>query len=104
MIRVKEGVDISQCSGEILYAVILINPLFHKYGIDTVLTSGHEPYKHSAKRSAHYRKDAVDVRSRQVLDPDGMVEDMREVLGPNYVVLFEGNHFHIHWGPVYAGS
>ena len=104
MIRTKKGVDISQCGGEILYALILVAPLYDRYGIDCVVTSGHEHYKHSAKRSAHYRKDAIDLRSRTVLDPAGMVEDIKEVLGPDYVVLYEGNHFHIHWGPVYAGS
>jgi len=66
------------------------------------VTSGSEVYKHTANRSAHYRGDAIDVRSRTVADPVVTRQAIADLLGADFVVILESNHFHIHWSPVYG--
>ena len=66
------------------------------------ITSGTEG-QHSVKRSAHYRGDAVDLRTWHV-DGQEYADRLSEALGDDYVVLFERDHVHLHWSPVYAGE
>ncbi|MBE9515972.1 MAG: hypothetical protein IME93_03225 [Proteobacteria bacterium] len=109
-IKVKEGASISNCRKEILCALItIISPLFKSHDLDTVVTSGAEMYKHSVKRSAHYRGDAVDLRSKHIPN-EGLkakiFDELAATLGDDFVVLWEGvgkpwEHYHIHWSPVY---
>lgn len=103
--KVKSDASIDDCSAQILLAAIEIESLFAARGIPLVITSGSEPYKHSASRSAHYRGDAIDVRSRQVTDKRQLLRSLKRKLGPNFVILLESpgqarEHYHIHWSPV----
>jgi hypothetical protein len=104
VIKVKNGASIDNCRAPILLALIKIDPLYDALGLDCVVTSGSEKYKHSAHRSAHYRGDAIDLRSRELAEPEEMQEAIQEKLGSDYVVLYETNHFHVHWSPVYKES
>lgn len=105
----KHGVSIKGCEGEILEAAItVIDPIFHFYGKEGVITSGTEKHKHSAKRSAHYRGDALDWRSHwfTLQQKTDILESLKNALGPNFVVVLENigkssEHYHIHWSPVY---
>jgi len=108
MIKSKRGVSIDNCRPEILIALISVDPIYAKHGVDTVVTSGSEPYKHSALRSAHYRGDAVDLRIKNVeVDKRARVfQAIKRKLGPDFVVLHEGKgkaweHIHIHWSPIF---
>ena len=69
-------------------------------GQEATVTSGTEG-RHSVKRSAHYRGDAVDLRTWHV-DGQEYADKLAEALGSDYVVLFEVDHVHLHWSPVYA--
>jgi hypothetical protein len=102
---VKKGASIEGCRPEILVAAItIIAPIFLKHERTAVITSGTEKYKHSAKRSAHYRGDALDFRNRYFASVDKKVEvleELTEALGPDFVVVLESTHYHIHYAPVY---
>jgi hypothetical protein len=108
MIKVKKGASITGCRAEILEALIDINPIYEKHGVDTVVTSGCEKYKHNAVRSAHYRGDGIDLRIKNILaiKRQNVVAAIKRKLGPDFVVLHEGKgkpweHIHVHWSPVY---
>jgi hypothetical protein len=101
----KKGVSIDGCRPEILIAAItIIAPIFAKHDRVAVITSGTEKVKHSAKRSAHYRGDALDFRHRYFRSLDKKAEvlqELSEALGPNFVCVLEKTHYHIHYAPVY---
>ena len=103
MIKIKRGATLTGCRSPILLALILIAPIFSRYGIDLVVTEGPATIKHTAHRSAHYRGDAVDIRSRTIKPPDRQLiaRRIRAKLSPDYVVIVEKDHFHIHWSPIY---
>lgn len=102
---VKQGASIEGCRPEILIAAItIIAPIFLAHDRIAVITSGTEKYKHSAKRSAHYRGDALDFRHRFFRSMDKKAEvyqEMVDALGPDFVVVLESTHYHIHYAPVY---
>ena len=102
---VKDGVSLAGCRPEILAAAItIIAPVFLKHDRIAVITSGTENVKHSAKRSAHYRGYALDFRSRYfptVEKKAEVLQDLTEALGPDFVVVLESTHYHIHFAPVY---
>ena len=104
--KLKSGVSIKGCRAEILIAAIeIIEPLYIEYGYDCVITSGTEKYKHSVNRSAHYRGDALDFRTREFSGAEEKLkfyEDVSMILGPDFVCVLERTHLHIHWSPVYA--
>ena len=103
--------DITNCRQPILLAVItVIAPVFDEHGVDCVITSAAEVYKHKAERSAHYRGDALDIRSKHlqtVKVKEVVLQKLRDRLGPNFVVILESigkpyEHYHIHWSPTFS--
>lgn len=101
--KLKDGVDLVGLSREMHSGLGGIDRAhFDLTGEQATLTSTTEG-RHSVKRSAHYRGDAVDVR---IWNVDGFrFRDMiAENIGADYVVLLESDHIHVHWGPVYAGE
>ena len=107
--KIKPGASIDKCSADILRGAIAVEPLFISRGIDLIVTSGSEVYEHSVKYSAHYRGDALDVRSKTLgttKRKTALLVAMRRKLGPGYTVLLESinkpwEHYHIHWSPVF---
>ena len=101
---VKPGASIDNCGPEILRAAIKAE---HLFTAGLVITSGSEHYEHSANRSAHYRGDAIDTRSKNHPgNKHKLVFQIQNVLGADYVVILEGEgelweHIHIHWSPIY---
>lgn len=77
-------------------ALMIVDPIIEKHGQECVLTSGVEG-KHSKKTSKHYAGCGTDLRSRDMPDKNikSCVDDMKEALGEEFYVAFEGNHFHI---------
>ena len=107
MIVFKPGVSSEGLSGEIWRASYLCDPIFARYGVDLIVTSGRGG-KHSVRRSAHYSGNAEDWRSKHL--PPGarapVLEEIRAALGTNYVTILESpdepyQHYHIHYAPVY---
>ena len=100
----KKGVSIAGCRAEILIAAItIIAPLYKRYGHQLVITSGTEDVKHSVKRSKHYCGDALDLRHYYFSDKakHQVVEELKLLLGDNFVILLERHHIHVHYAPVY---
>ncbi len=102
--KLKDGVELTGLRREIIGAFTVIDQVHQDMSSpqgEATLTSTVEGL-HSVKRSAHYSGDAVDVR---VWDVDGQAfaDALAIELGVNFVVLFENDHVHVHWGPVYAG-
>ena len=104
--KVKRGASIQGCRAEILKAAIGIEPLFANQGVELVITSGTEDYKHGAKRSTHYRGDAIDVRSKTVPDKGKLTKALKTKLGSDFYVVLESEgkpyeHYHIQYSPIY---
>jgi len=110
--KLKEGVSIEGCCSEILVAgITIIDPIFKDYGKEGVVTSGTEHYKHTAKRSAHYRGAALDWRSWWFTNSEknAILDILKCDLGPNFVVILanrgkSNEHYHIHWAPVFEAD
>jgi len=104
----KEGVSIDGCRSEILIAALtIIAPIFLKHERIAVIDSGTEPHRHSAKRSRHYSGDALDFRHRYfrgIEKKAQVMEELQDALGPDFVVVLETLHYHIHYAPVYHGA
>jgi len=108
IIKIKTGASIDDCNPDILLALIKVAPIYARQGVDTVVTSGSEHYKHHAVRSAHYRGDAIDLRIKNIdaIKRGNVLAAIKRKLGPHYVVLHEGKgkpweHIHMHYSPIY---
>ena len=110
MIRIKRNASVDGCGKEILLALVTkIHPAFEAENVDTWITSGTEHYKHSVKRSAHYRGDALDLRSKHLFPKRAkykVYNTLKRRLGEDFVVILEAEgrpweHFHIHWSPIH---
>ena len=110
MIKVKRNASIDGCRKEILLALVTkIHPAFEAENVDTVVTSCIEVYKHSVNRSAHYRGDALDIRSKNLFPKRTkmrVLARLKRGLGSDFVVILESvgrpwEHFHIHWSPIH---
>ena len=49
------------------------------------------------KNSLHYKGCAVDIRSRDMLNPLLVSQGLNNILGPDFDVIFEGDHIHIEY-------
>ena len=49
------------------------------------------------KNSLHYKGCAVDIRSRDMKNPLLVSEGLNNILGPDFDVIFEGDHIHIEY-------
>ena len=80
-------------------------------GHELTITSGRDS-KHTAIHSGHYIGTAVDIRTwvdetsgHQMSGAlrDKMFQEVRLLLGRNWKVRNEANHFHLRYRPVYGG-
>ena len=102
--KTKWGTRLHGLRGQAWWAIRVAEQIhWNLVGRDVVITSGLDG-KHSVARSAHYRGDAVDIRiwyTDAAGKTDEFVQQLKLVLGDDYVVLLESTHIHIHWSPVY---
>ena len=47
--------------------------------------------------SLHYKGCAIDIRSRDMKDPLIVSKGLNNILGPDFDVIFEGDHIHIEY-------
>ncbi len=100
MIHYKTGVNLSGLRGEILFAIIIADQVnIEKETWITSLNDG----KHK-EGSFHYKFLAVDLRSKDHLDPTMWYEKIKRTLAPQYQVIFEdkggpNEHIHIEYDP-----
>ena len=97
--RLKRGVRVLGMRPELLLALVIAEPLFVDKGVDLVVTSVIDG-KHSVG-SLHYTGAAVDLRTRDLTDEqkEEIKIQLAHVLGADYDVVLESNHFHIEFQP-----
>jgi len=98
-VQIKPGVRITGMKAEMAMVMPVIDSVYRKWGVEFVVTSGVEG-KHS-KTSRHYLGLAIDARTRD-FDPSDIPEvqkDLKNALGDDFIVIFEGNHFHFAFKP-----
>lgn len=109
LVKVKRGASLHGCSAEILNAAIDIESIFTSRGVEFVITEGIPTLKHAALHSAHYRGDAVDIRSKPLKTlarKKAVLIAIKRKLGRGFVVILESlgkrnEHYHVHWAPIY---
>jgi hypothetical protein len=107
--KIKRGVSIAKCRAEILRACILIDPIFEAEGVEQVITSGSEKYKHSAVYSSHYKGDALDLRSNTINTVErkkAVRAKVQRKLGPQFKIILESigkpyEHYHLQFTPTF---
>lgn len=62
-----------------------------------VITSGADG-RHSLT-SLHYSGNALDLRRRNLRNPEGVVERLKDTLGIDYDVILEATHIHVEYQP-----
>jgi len=99
-VRMKRGVVM--CSSEPYYFEMIeaAKMAYSSVGVgEVVITSGIEGTH--AVRSFHYIGRALDFRTSMLTDSQRSVvhDRLRQTLGVEYDVVFEGDHFHIEYDP-----
>lgn len=104
MKHIKDGALVAGLQPLMLDTSLRLAVLFHELGFDFVLTEG-TGGAHRAD-SLHYRGYAIDVRSRDIPEAERVhVRDAaRRLLGPDYDVILESDHFHIEYDPRHDGG
>ena len=99
MLSVKQGVRLYGLQPEMLFALDRAQDVLQVYGADAVLTSGrgdkHGQYSH------HFKGLAIDLRSRDIdkTKHESVREHLQSMLGGDYQVIAEKDHFHIEFDP-----
>lgn len=93
---IKAGVDISRLNREIRRALHKIQVVLNEFDQELIITSTYEGTH--GEGSLHYRNDAIDIR---IDHPNvrEIKEGIKEKLGKNYDVVYEGDHIHIEYDP-----
>ena len=92
MIKIKEGVDISNCSAQILIALIKSESIYSEKGhACTVISASEQTERHGA-RSPHCQGNAIDLRVKHVPEESRaeLVRRIRASVGSSYLVIREG--------------
>ncbi len=98
--KFKKGVKINNIKPEMVTALIVIEAIYLKYGVELVVTACTDG-KHS-KGSLHYVGYAIDTRTRNFLTDDiinQVADDIREALTDEFDVVVESDHLHIEFQP-----
>ena len=61
------------------------------------ITSGNDStHKQGSK---HYSNEAIDIRSRDMVNPIDVKNEIKKTLGADFDVIYEGNHIHVEYDP-----
>jgi conjugal transfer mating pair stabilization protein TraG len=98
-LALKQGVTLLGLVPQMLVAVLVVESLCKECGVACVITAGNDG-SHS-ESSEHYAGRALDFRTRELA-----AEQVKELatmaqasLGPDFGVLLESDHLHIHYRP-----
>ena len=103
--KLKKGVSLRNIRPQINVALAIANDVYADRGYELVVTSVNDG-KHSTT-SLHYDGAAADLRTRHLGDQTiaiGIVENLREQLGPDFDVILESDHIHLEWQPKRASG
>jgi len=86
---------------EMIFALMVANEVYKKYGYELTVTSIAELSPGRKKGSRHLSGYAVDLRTRDMshAHQNKIWLDISEALGPDYDVILESNHIHIEFDP-----
>jgi hypothetical protein len=93
-----QSVNLNGLSYEILTAIVEACVIWERHGYDVLTITSANDGEHM-KHSRHYYGDAVDLRSRNLIDKHQMTDELQEVLPQDYDVIIEKDHIHIEWDP-----
>jgi hypothetical protein len=106
---IKHGVNLIGIQPQVALAFSVVAPILRSYGQTPVITSAVDG-RHK-RNSEHYQGCAIDLRiwdfylvpgdASQGLVPSAAkcVAEMQEALGPEFDVILEPDHIHLHWRP-----
>ena len=100
MISLKPGVTLLGLVPQMLLALRVMEELYSRRGTELVITAGNDG-KHK-RASEHYGGRALDLRTSNLGDPaiaGSIVTSAQQALGPDFFVLLEVDHIHIHFEP-----
>ena len=91
---------------EMAVGLMLMQPVFDKYGVEMVITAGTEEYRPDGslihmKDSLHPEGYAVDLRSREIVNGiwTKFLSDLRGALGCEFQVIEHDTHLHVEFDP-----
>ena len=93
---VKDGVEFSPCTTDLVDGIIAATRILYKYGTDLVVTSGSDGvHPAGGTNDPHYKGYAFDLRTRdiKVTDVPTVVRDLRLAM-PGWVIVQEETHIH----------
>jgi hypothetical protein len=103
-VQLKSGASIENVSWRMFWVAICADIVFAKRGQPAVITSGADgthkrTSKHYPENNASGMVEALDLRTRHVDDPEECKNELQAMLGPDYQVIFEGDHLHAEYDP-----
>lgn len=99
MFGIKKGVKICSLTPQAVLMIAIVNDYYKEMKIDCIITSCNDG-KHIDK-SFHRFGFAIDFRSNNIRKENQLNfwKGLKEVLGDNFQVIFEKDHFHIEYDP-----
>lgn len=98
MINTKPGVDLWGLSSTMTCAVRMIDAQLRHHGYPSWTITSTTEGKHMTG-SRHYTGDAIDIRIRDVSDPDEFFILIRDALPDSFDVILERDHVHVEFDP-----
>lgn len=99
-LSLKPGVKLAGLQPQILLAAVVASEVYSEHGVQLCVITSANDGNHS-HTSLHYSGNAIDLRTRNL--PPGAAPEIakiiKERLGRDFDVLFEGDHIHIEYQP-----
>lgn len=97
--KLKAGASLKDVSWRMFDAAIKVESVLAHFAVDMVITAGTDG-QHMVG-SLHYKGLALDIRTRDMKpeDKEPARAAIKAVLGAEFDVVLEGDHFHIEYDP-----
>ena len=103
-LELKDGVTLLGLVPQMVFACIVIERLYEELGVACVVTAGNDG-SHT-ETSEHYAGRALDFRTRNIEQQatlERLASRAQLLLGPDFGVLLEADHLHVHYRPKRPG-
>lgn len=100
MLKLKKGSDLSNFSTQALFAAIVVDQVYEKYGKNDVTITEVSGGKHG-KSSVHYYGFAIDVRTWVLNDTEKVhiTNELKDRLGEQFDIIMHDSHLHVEYDP-----